>query len=199
MRKIVMFNRVSAEGFFATPDERMDWAPPEPELDRQAAQGAPSADTFLFGRRTYELFASFWPHAVDQSPTSPDPHDAGRRSEDLRKLAVALNEGTKLVFSRTLKQLDWKNSRLLTSFDPKQIEALKREPGKDMMVMGSGSIVSQLTEHGLIDEYWIVVGPLFLGRGRPLMRDVTRSLKLDLLEAKAFPQGNVLLRYAPKR
>jgi dihydrofolate reductase len=67
------------------------------------------------------------------------------------------------------------------------------------MVMGSGSIVSQLTEHGLIDEYWIVVGPLFLGRGRPLMRDVTRSLKLDLLEAKAFPQGNVLLRYAPKR
>jgi dihydrofolate reductase len=199
MRKIVMFNRVSAEGFFATPDERMDWAPPEPELDRQAAAGAPGADTFLFGRRTYEMFASFWPHALDDSPTSPDPHDAGRRSEDLRKMAVALNEGTKLVFSRTLKQLDWKNSRLLTSFDPKQIEALKREPGKDMMVMGSGSIVSQLTEHKLIDEYWIVVGPLFLGRGRPLMRDVTRSMKLDLLEAKAFPQGNVLLRYAPKR
>jgi dihydrofolate reductase len=199
MRKIVMFNRMSAEGFFAAPDERMDWAPPEPELDRQAAAGAPNADTFLFGRRTYEMFASFWPHAIDDSPTSPDPHDSGRRSEELRQMAVALNEGTKLVFSRTLKQLDWKNSRLLTSFDPQQIEGLKREPGKDMMVMGSGSIVSQLTEHGLIDEYLIVVGPLFLGRGRPMMRDVTRSMKLELLEAKAFPQGNVLLRYAPKR
>jgi dihydrofolate reductase len=199
MRKIVMFNRVSAEGFFATPDERMDWAPPEPELDRDAARGSPGVGTFLFGRRTYEMFASFWPHALDDSPTSPDPHDAGRRSEDLRKMAVALDEGTKLVFSRTLKRLDWKNSRLLTSFDPQQIEALKREPGKDMMIFGSGTIVSQLTEHGLIDEYWFVVGPLLLGRGRPLMRDVTRTTKLELLEAKPYPQGNVLLRYARGR
>ncbi len=76
---------------------------------------------------------------------------------------------------------------------------MKREPGKDIMVLGSGSIVSQLTEHGLIDEYQIVVGPLFLGRGRPLLRDVTRSTTLQLLEAQAFPQGNVLLRYAPRR
>jgi dihydrofolate reductase len=199
MRKIVMFNRVSAEGFFATPEERMDWAPPEPELDRQAASGAPQSDTFLLGRRTYEMFASFWPHVLDESGTSPDPHDPSRRSKELHDMAVALNEGTKLVFSRTLKQLDWKNSRLVTSFDPKQIEALKREPGKTIMVLGSGSIVSQLTEHGLIDEYQIVVGPLFLGRGRPLLRDVTRSQKLKLLEAQAFPQGNVLLRYAPQR
>jgi dihydrofolate reductase len=199
MRKIVMFNRVSAEGFFASPSEQVDWAPPEPELDKLAAQGSPGVDTFLFGRRTYEMFAAFWPHAVDDSSTTPDPHDAGRRSEDLREIAVSLNEGTKLVFSRTLERLDWKNSRLLTSFDPKQIEALKREPGKDIMVFGSGTIVSQLTEHGLIDEYMIVVGPLLLGRGRPLMRDVTRSTKLELLEAKAFPQGNVLLRYAPER
>jgi dihydrofolate reductase len=199
MRKIVMFNRVSAEGFFATPDERMDWAPPEPELDRRAAAGTPGADTFLLGRRTYEMFASFWPHVLDESATSPDPHDPGRRSKELRAMAVALNEGTKLVLSRTLKQLDWKNSRLLPAFDPKQIEAMKREPGKDILVLGSGSIVSQLTEHGLIDEYQIVVGPLFLGRGRPLLRDVTRSTSLQLLEARAFPQGNVLLRYAPRR
>jgi len=71
-----------------------------------------------------------------------------------------------------------------------------RQPRKDMMIFGSGSIVSQLTQHGLIDEYQLVVCPILLGSGRPLLSDVTKSLPLDLLEAKAYPSGDVLLRYA---
>jgi dihydrofolate reductase len=110
-------------------------------------------------------------------------------------MAVMLSEATKLVFSRTLKELTWKNSYLLDEFDPREVEAMKRQPGKDMLVFGSGSIVSQLTRHGLIDEYQFVVNPVLLGSGRSLLSGVSTSARLALLEAREFPSGNVLLRY----
>ncbi len=112
-------------------------------------------------------------------------------------MATFLNEVPKLVFSRTLKEVTWKNSRLLHEFDPREIEAMKKQPGKDMIIFGSGSIVSQLTEHGLIDEYRFVVNPILLGNGRPLVSGVPKSLQLNLLESKAYRSGNVMLRYAP--
>jgi len=198
MRRIVMFNRVTADGYFAGPDGNLNWVVPDPELDRSAAEAIARSDTdtILFGRRTYELFQAFWPHALDDSPTSPDPHNAARRSPEMRDMAVMLNDTTKLVFSRTLKEASWKNSRLLHQLDPRAIEAMKRQPGKDMIIFGSGSIVSQLTQHGLIDDYHFVVSPLLLGSGRPLLSGVPQSLRLDLLEAKAYPSGNVMLRYA---
>jgi len=111
-------------------------------------------------------------------------------------MATFINEATKVVFSRTLQDVTWRNSRLLHELDPREIEAMKREPGKDMIVFGSGSIVSQLTQHGLIDEYLFVVSPILLGRGRPLLSGVSKSLRLDLLEATAYRSGSVMLRYA---
>jgi dihydrofolate reductase len=200
MRRIVMFNRVTADGYFAGPDGNLNWVVPDPELDRSAAEAIARSDTdtILFGRRTYELFQAFWPHALDDSPTSPDPHNAGRRSPEMRDMAIMLNDTTKLVFSRTLKEVSWKNSRLLHELDPRAIEAMKRQPGKDMIIFGSGSIVSQLTQHGLIDDYHFVVGPILLGSGRPLLSGVPKSLRLDLLDAKAYPSGNVMLRYAQR-
>ena len=198
MRRIVMFNRVTADAYFAGPDGNLDWVVPDKELDRSAVGAIErvGTDMILFGHRTYELFEAFWPHALDDSPTSPDPHDAGRLSPEMRAMAVMLNETPKLVFSRTLKEVTWKNSRLLHRFDPREIEAMKRQPGKDMIIFGSGSIVSQLTQHGLIDEYQFVVSPILLGSGRPLLSGVSKSLRLDLLEAKKYPSGNVMLRYA---
>ena len=196
MRRIVMFNRVTPDGYFAGPDGNLDWVVLEEELDKAAGEGMPGVGTILFGRRTYELFESFWPHALGNSPTTADPHDAERRSPEIRAMAVFLNEATKLVFSRTLKEVTWRNTRLLHEFDPRQIEAMKSEPGKDMMIFGSGSIVSQLTQHGLIDEYQFVVNPILLGSGRPLLSGVSKSSRLDLLEAKKYPSGNVMLRYA---
>jgi dihydrofolate reductase len=200
MRRIVMFNRVTADGYFAGPDGNLNWVVPDPELDRSAAEAIARSDTdtILFGRRTYELFQAFWPHSLDDSPTSPDPHNSGRRSPEMRDMAIMLNDTTKLVFSRTLKEVSWKNSRLLHELDPRAIEAMKRQPGKDMIIFGSGSIVSQLTQHGLIDDYHFVVGPILLGSGRPLLSGVPKSLRLDLLEAKAYPSGNVMLRYAQR-
>ncbi len=196
MRRIVMFNRMTADGYFAGPDGNLDWVVPDEELDRAAVEGMPCIDTILFGRRTYELFAGFWPHAVEDSATAPDPHGAGRRSREIRAMAIWLNETTKLVFSRTLKDVTWRNSRLLHELDPREIEAMKRQPGKDMIVFGSGSIVSQLTQHGLIDEYQFVVSPILLGSGRPLVSGLSTSLRLDLVEVKNYQSGNVMLRYA---
>jgi len=196
MRRIVTFNRVSADGYFAGPDGNLDWVVPDEELDQGAAENLSGAGTILFGRRTYELFEKFWPHAVDDSPTAPDPHGAGRRPPEMRAMAVWINEATKVVFSRTRTDVTWRNSRLFHALDPREIEALKRQPGNDIMVFGSGSVVSQLTEHGLIDEYQFVVTPILLGSGRSLLSGVSKSARLDLLEAKQYQSGNVMLRYA---
>jgi dihydrofolate reductase len=195
MRRIVMFNRVTVDGFFAGPDGSLDWVVPDKDLDRAGASGIPGTDTVLFGRRTYEMFAAFWPYALDDSPTSPNPHMPRQRSPEMRAMSTMLNEATKLVFSRTLKEVTWNNSRVLPTFDPREIEAMKRQPGKDMIVFGSGSIVSQLTKHGLIDEYQFVVDPVLLGKGKRLLGDLPTSTKLELKEAKAYPSGNVMLRY----
>lgn len=191
-RRIVMFNRVTADGYFAAPDGNLDWVVPEAELDRAAADNLEDADTLLFGRRTYEMFESFWPHAADE-----DPHGPGRHSPEIRAMAAWINASTKLVLSRTRTEVPWRDSRLLPALDPREIEALKRQPGKDIMIFGSGSVVSQLTEHGLIDEYRFVVSPAFLGSGQPLVAGLTRRVRLELLEARAYPSGNVVLRYAP--
>jgi dihydrofolate reductase len=102
---------------------------------------------------------------------------------------------TKLVFSRTLKDVTWRNSRLLRELDPPEIDTVKRQPGKDIIIFGSGSIVSQLTQHCLVDEYQFVVCPVLLGSGLPLLSGVSRLVRLDLLEAKALPSGDVMLRY----
>jgi dihydrofolate reductase len=198
MRRIVMFNRVTAEGYFAGADGNLDWVVPDREVDRIGAEATGAYDTVLLGRRTYELFDSFWPHALDDSDSSSDPHGSGARSPEMRAMAVMLNESTKLVFSKTLKSVMWKNSLLRHELDPGEIETLKREPGKDMIVLGSGSIVSQLTQHGLIDEYQIIVSSVLIGSGRPLLSDAPTNRALELQEAKKYPSGNVMLRYSAR-
>jgi dihydrofolate reductase len=98
-----------------------------------------------------------------------------------------------------LRDVSWNNASLVRKLDVNEIEAMKRRPGRDMMIFGSGSIVSQLTLHGLIDEYQFVVCPVFLGDGRRLLQGVTKCVKLELLETRKYPSGDVLLRYAPRR
>jgi len=192
----MMFNRVTADGYFSGPDGKLDWTVPDDEADNAGADAISGFDTILFGRRTYDMFEGFWPHAVDDASTAQDPHSAGRRSPALRAMAVWINEANKLVFSRTRKDVTWKNSRLMGEFDPRAVDALKKQPGKDMIIFGSGSIVSALTQHGLIDEYQFIVNPILLGNGRSLLGGVSKSLKLNLLEVKQYRSGNVMLRYA---
>ncbi len=195
MRKIVAFDRVSADGYFSPPDGNLNWAVPDEELDKEATQNMDGQGTLMFGRRTYEMFASFWPHQLDKPAGAEDPHNPGRRTPEMHAMAVFINEAIKIVFSRTLKDVRWKNSRLLGKFDPREVERIKQEPGSDIMIFGSGTIVSQLVQHNLIDEYQFIVGPVLLGDGRSLVSGISKTVGLKLAEAKPYKSGNVKLRY----
>ena len=192
-----MFNHVTADGYFAAADGHLNWVVPDDAVARAGLEHMPGCDTMLFGRRTYELFEAFWPHALDDSPTAEDPHSPGRRSAAVRDMAVWINEATKIVFSRSRTDAPWRNTRLVPALEPQAVAAMKRQPGKDMMIFGSSSVVSQLARHGLIDEYQFVVSPVLLGDGRPLLSGLPRASRLQLLEAKPFDSGVVLLRYVP--
>lgn len=198
MRRIVAFDNVSADGYFSAADGSLGWVTPEEEIYKEAMSKGPGIGAMLFGRKTYEMFEKGWRHAADDDgTTAPDPHDPRRRSHVNRAQAVWINETPKVVFSRTLPEVTWKNSRLVRELDPRAIEAMKNEPGPDMIVFGSGEVVARLTEHGLVDEYQLVVNPVLLGGGRNLVRDLASRRALQLQDAKSYPLGSVLLRYAP--
>lgn len=197
-RQIVAFNRVTADGYFAAADGSLSWVVPEPEVDRAAA-GSSDCDTILFGRKTYEMFESFWPKALDNPAATPDPHDGGQPSPEQPNFAVMLNQMTKIVFSRTRKEVTWNNSRIVGELDVREVAAMKQQPGRNIIIFGSSSIVSQLTAHRLIDEYLFVVSPTFLGGGRPLIHDVPERVGLTLVDLQRFESGTRLLRYGVRR
>ena len=193
-----MFNHMTADGYFAGADGNLNWIVPDDEVARAGFESIPGCDTMLFGRRTYEVFEAYWPHALDESDTAEDPHSPGRRSETVREMAVWINDTRKVVFSRTRQDFPWQNSEGVAELDPRAVERMKREEGGDMMLFGSGSIVAQLARHGLIDEYLFAVSPVLLGDGRMMLNGMTASARLRLLEARPFGSGVVLLRYAPE-
>jgi dihydrofolate reductase len=193
-RSISMFNQVSADGFFSDAQGGLDWVISDPEVHARAVQGMPETDTLLFGRKTYEMFAAFWPGALNDL-NSPGPHGADKRDPAFAAMARWLNETKKLVVSRSLKHASWNNSELLRDLGPTDVAKLKRSPGKNILIFGSGSLVSQLSELGAIDEYRFLVCPVLLGQGHTLLGNMTRRLTLQLLEAQPFRSGNVLLSY----
>ena len=193
-RRIVMFNQVSADGFFSDPEGGLDWVVSDPEVHARAVESMPDTDTILFGRKTYQQFASFWPGAL-KNLDAAGPHGANKRDPAFAAMAHWLNDTKKLVFSASLKQTTWNNSEICPQIDAKRLTELKRQPGKDLLIFGSGSLVSQLTEHGLIDEYRFVVCPVLLGEGQPLLGEMPRRVSLKLMEAKPFRSGNVMLTY----
>jgi len=194
MRQIHMWNQVSADGFFAAPDGGLDWVVQDEEVQREGLAGAQTTGMLLFGRKTFDMFASFWPRLLEQ-PNTPDPH-GGPSSPELLGFAKILTSTPKLVFSKTLRDPAWKNTQVMTEIDPARIRALKQERGGTIMIMGSASIIAQLTQHELIDEYQFSVSPVLLGRGRTLFGDLAKQTSLRLIETKSYPSGTVLLRYA---
>lgn len=139
--------------------------------------------TILFGRTTYQLFESFWPVALKDPKTS----------EDNRKVAQNINDLEKIVFSSTLEKVTWNNSKILKNIDSEEIKKLKQEPGKDMVVFGSGTIVQAMTNLNLIDEFRLMINPVILGQGKPMFKDMKDKVNLKLLNTKTFKNGNVLL------
>ncbi len=185
MRKIIVSNYITLDGFFAGPGGEIDWFVWDDQMAQYSKDLLDSIDTILFGRVTYELMAGYWPTAA-----------AG--AEDAI-ITAAMNDLPKMVFSRTLDKADWKNTRLVKEMAKDQILEMKQQPGKDMAIFGSGSIVSAFTQWGLIDDYRLLVNPVILGRGKPLFKDITDRINLSLLETRTFDSGVALLRYQPMK
>jgi dihydrofolate reductase len=189
MRKVVMLNRLSIDGFFASPNEMtggMDWFVPDPEVDKAVrGLGSAPADTLLLGAKTYTMFQHAW------MPMLKDPNVPG----ELKAVAQELTNMTKIVFSHTLTSSRWENTRFVDSDLPGTVQNLKRQEGLDIMIMGSGTIVQQLTDAGLIDEYVFIVSPVIAGKGKTLFKDVQQR-GIGLVSSRSFASGNVVLQYA---
>jgi len=152
-------------------------------LDAFVADNAKGGGQLLLGRITYELMAGYWPTPV---AIKNDPIVAER-----------MNSLPKVVFSRTLDKASWHNTTLAQGDLAAAVRAMKSEPGPDMAILGSGSIVSQLAQESLIDEYQIVVNPVVLGKGRTMFDGVQKMLPLKLTKTRTFGNGKVYLCYEP--
>jgi dihydrofolate reductase len=184
MRKLVVFNRVSADGAYARAGGDIDWFVQDPEVEMASYQEM-SPDTILFGRTTYQMFESFWPSVADD-PNFP---------EGARATARLLNQMTKVVFSKTLENVTWVNSRVAKGDLLDEVRELKNGDGPDITVFGSGTIVQQLANAGLIDEYLLILTPIILHDGKPMLTGVAER-GLSLVSGRTFDSGNVLLHYA---
>ena len=188
MRRLVAFTQVSLDGYFAGPKGDLSWAhkgKDDAEWTAFVADNVKGGGLLVLGRITYGLMASYWP---TENAIENDPIVAGQ-----------MNNLPKVVFSRTLDQVSWSNTKLVKGGIEAAIRHMKAEAGAHMAILGSGSIVSQLAVEGLIDEYQIVVNPVVLGKGRTLFEGIKEKLTLKLTKTRTFGNGNVLLCYEPTK
>ncbi len=174
---------VSVDGYFEGPNREIDWHNVDAEFNEYAIDLLHHVDALLFGRVTYQLMANFWP--------TPE----ARRDDPI--VAELMNSLPKIVFSRTLKTVEWQNSRLVKENIVEEIKNLKRQPGKDLAIFGSSNLALTLIPLDLIDDIRLFIAPIVLGSGNPIFKGLKERLPLKLVKTKTFRSGNVLLYYQP--
>ena len=184
MRKIILFMQVSLDGFFEGPDRDISWHMVDDELHRYVNAWLATMSAFLEGRVSYELMEGFWPTA-DQDPAISAP---------MAEFAQIWRDMPKVVYSRTLTTAA-PNATVVRDVVPEEVLALKSQPGGDMAV-GGADLADTFRRLGLIDEYWVYVQPVLVGRGRSLFKPADNKAQLRLLETRVFGNGVALLRYA---
>ncbi|HET9954967.1 MAG TPA: dihydrofolate reductase family protein [Polyangiaceae bacterium] len=185
MRRVRVFENVSLDGYFCDERGDMSWAHrSDPEWNTFVAENASGESQLVFGRVTYQMMAGYWPTpmAFQQNP----------------RVAERMSATKKYVCSRSLSAADlgWQNSELVSDL-VSGVQALKREAGPDLVILGSGSLVAQLSEAGLVDEYQVVLQPIVLGKGKSLFSGVTHRIPLTLKRSRCFGNGNAVLWYEP--
>jgi len=183
MRKIIVSNLISVDGFISGVNDDISWFVniADKEFEKYGVNLINSIDTMLFGRITYQLMESYWPNA------SPDTND--------QRIIDAMNNFHKIVSSRTLNKTEWKNTTLIKENITVEIAKLKEQPGKDMVIYGSGSVVSLFAREGLIDNYLIFVYPVAIGKGKTMFSGIKENLKLKIADTRTFSSGVVLIDY----
>lgn len=183
MRKLIAAMNMTLDGFC---DHTAMIA--DEEIHQHYNELLSNADTLIYGRITYQLMESYWPSVVT-NPTGNKPMD---------EFAVLIDNIPKIVFSRTLKNVDWKNTELKKEVIKEEIVELKQQAGKNIVV-GSPSLIVALTRLDLVDEYQLAVQPTVLGSGLPLFKNITDRINLKLLKTKTFDCGAVTLYYEPTK
>lgn len=189
MRKVIFQMMVSLDGFIEGPKQDLSWHLVDDEFNKYAIDLLHSIDTIIFGRIAYELFESFWPAAMTDPSTTPDNLDIANQMNDMHKI----------VFSKTMEKVEWKNSKLIQQLVPEEITKMKQQEGKDMVIFGGAGIAQSFMRHELIDEYRIMVNPIILGKGKPLFEDMTHRMNLKLMKTRTFNSGVVMLVYEPTK
>jgi len=181
MKKLSAFNFITINGYLNGPDDDISWHRHGNEENQFAAESLQSGNILLFGRKTYEMMASYWPTliAIQNDPV----------------VAEDMNNAQKIVFSKTLKNANWKNTKIINDNIVQEIERMKELPGNDFTLLGSGNILTLFAENGLIDEYQIMIDPVAIGIGIPLFHKIKQPLNLKLTNVKTFRSGVVLLSY----
>lgn len=182
MRKIIAVEFVTLDGFVAGPDGELDWVEKiyTDEIAQALGEGQQSVDTFLLGRITYHGVVSYWPN---------------KTREEEPFLAEHINPKPKLVFSTTLESAPWgsyNNAQVIKENALEEVQKLKRQAGRDMMIIGSANLIQYFAQADLIDEYVLYVHPIFVGSGTPLLRE---KVHLKLRETRTFGNGVVRLTY----
>mgnify|MGYP001552633474 CR=1 FL=1 len=180
MRKIIVSEMVSLDGFFEDKNKELGWHTLNEEFFEYSRELLNSVDTILFGRITYQMMAAYWSNAVNEDAV----------------ITHKMNHLNKIVFTKTLKKVTWNNSEIAKSALKEEILKLKKKDGNDIAILGSGSIVNELSNLGLIDEYKLAVNPVILGKGTPLFKEIQKKMFLKLFQVRTLDTGVVILNYS---
>ncbi len=183
MRKLNSFTFISLNGYYKGYNEDIGWHRHGTEENEFSQESIKEETILLFGRVTYQMMAYYWPSSM---ALQNDP-----------VVAAGMNQSEKNVFSKTLTKVEWNNTRIVKDNMIEEMRALKETPGKDLTLLGSGAILTQFAEHGLIDTYQIMLDPVAIGGGTPEFKDLQGKLDLKLVDSRVFKSGVVLLTYEP--
>ena len=180
MRRIMVSNLISLDGYIEDREKELDWHQVDEEFLEYARALVSEVGGMLFGRKTYLHMAAYWQTA----PSDP--------------IADWMNRLPKVVFSKTLREASWENTRIEAGDAGQAVRQLKSEEGKDLVILGSADLVTALLAEGLIDEYRIILNPIVLGGGKPHIGALPKRVPMTLVDTQILQSGNVILSYRPK-
>lgn len=183
MRKIFLFMMVSVDGYFEGMDHDISWHNVDAEFNVFANEQLGESGMLLFGHKTYDLMAGYWPTHQGVS--------------DDAAIAKLMNDMPKIVASHQPFKADWNNAKVVSENVAETIKALKAESGKDIAILGSNNLCVSLMEAGLVDEFRIMVNSVALGKGNSLFTGLSKTMKFQLVKTRVFQSGNMLNCYIP--
>ena len=188
MRNLIFFMHTSLDGFVAGPNGELSWAKVDEEMFDFVATMTDKADAALYGRVTYEMMQNYWPTAGEQPNASK--HD--------KEHSAWYKKVSKIVLSTTISEEKLNNTTVISDHLAENINKIKKQDGKNILIFGSPTASHSLLGEGLIDEFWLFVNPILLGKGMPLFKNVKELTNLNLLETKTFSCGVIALHYETK-